>query len=325
MLGQNWASSSDRDERRRMAMELSMEKIDDLVKVYDEKNESWKFVKRDKGFNKQLMMIEDTLSRFGLLRNEIRVYIYLARAGERKAAEVAEAISLHRTETYRILRDLEKKGIVFSVFEKPLKFTAVPMEKAVDLLIETQKMGIRLLEKEKVGLVELWSSMPQPKLESSKKEIFQILEGGQQIILKANELLKKAREEIQIFAPGEYLAQLYHSDFVDNLEACSKKLNIALLTEDSLKGRFFLEKMNWAGPKYRVVDVKNVPCFIISDRKELLIAIQQNEEEEDNIGKKKPRTVALWTNYNAFIETLEILFSKLNETAKTVQEICLRH
>ena len=306
-----------------MAMELSMEKIDDLIKVYDEKNESWKFVKRDKGFSKQLIMVEDTLSRFGLLKNEIRVYVYLARAGERKAAEVAEAISLHRTETYRILRDLEKKGIVFSVFEKPLKFTAVPLERAVDLLIEAQKMKIKLLEQEKVSLVELWSTMPQSKLESNKKEIFQILEGGQQMLLKANELLGKAREEIQIFAPGEYLAQLYHSDFIDNLKMCSKKLNVALLTENSLKSRFFLEKMSWASHKNRVVDVKNIPCFIISDRNELLIAIQQNEEGEDDIDRKKSKTVALWTNYNAFIETLEMLFSKLNETARTVQEISL--
>jgi sugar-specific transcriptional regulator TrmB len=308
-----------------MAMQLSVEKIDDLIRVYDEKNESWKFVKRDKGFDKQLMMIEDTLSRFGLLKNEIRVYVYLARAGERKAAEVAEAISLHRTETYRILRDLEKKGIVFSVFEKPLKFTAVPLEKAADLLIEAQKMRIKLLEKEKVGLVELWSSMPQPKVESGKKEIFQILEGGQQIILKANELLDKAREEIQIFAPGDYLTQFYHSDFLDNLEACSKTLDVTLLTENSLKSRFFLEKMNSAGHRYRVVDAENIPCFVIADRKELLMAILQDGEGEDGVEKKKSRTVALWTNYNAFIDTLEMLFSKLNETAKTLQEICLKH
>jgi hypothetical protein len=104
----------------------------------------------------------------------------------------------------------------------------------------------------------------------------------------------------------------------------SKKLNIALLTENSLKSRFFLEKMNWANHKHRVVDVKNIPCFIISDRNELLMAIQQDEEGEDGIDREKSKTVALWTNYNAFIETLEVLFSKLNETAKTVQEICLR-
>jgi sugar-specific transcriptional regulator TrmB len=305
-------------------MELSLEKADDLIRIYDEKNEAWKFVKRDKGLNKQLMMVEDTLSRFGLLKNEIRVYLYLARAGERKAGEIAEAISLHRTETYRILRDLEKKGIVYSAFEKPLKFTAVPLEKAMDLLIEAQKMKIKLLEKEKVALVDLWLSMPQPKVEDSKKEIFQILEGGQQIILKANELLRRTRKEIQIFTPGEYLAQLYHSDFVDNLKRYSNKLDITFLTENSLKSRFFIEKMSWANNRYRVADVKNIPCFIISDRSELLVTMQENEEERENVEKKRSKTVALWTNYTAFVETLQMLFFKLYETGKTVQEIYVR-
>ena len=304
-------------------MELSMEKPGDLIKIYDKENEAWKFVKRDKGLNKQLMVIEDNLSRFGLLKNEIRVYVYLARIGEKKAGEIAEAISLHRTETYRILRDLEKKGIVFSTFEKPLKFTAVPLEKAIDTLIEAKKMGIRLLEKEKVGLVDMWLSMPQPKVETSKKDIFQILEGGQHIILKANELLRNTRKEIQIFAPGEYLSQLYHSDFVDDLKRRSNKLDITLLTENSLKSRFFAEKMSWAYHKYRIAEVKNIPCFIISDRSELLVTVQENDEDRGDVQRKKSKMVALWTNYAAFVETLQMLFSKLYDAGKAVQEMCV--
>jgi sugar-specific transcriptional regulator TrmB len=301
-------------------MGLSMELTDDIIKVYDEKSEAWKFVKKDKGL-KQLTLVEDTLSRFGLLKNEIRVYLYLARSGEKKAAEIAEAISLHRTETYRILRDLEKKGIVFSAFEKPLKFTAVRMEKAMELLIEAQKMKIKLLEKEKVGLVELWLSIPQPKVEDSRKEIFQILEGEQQMIIKANDLLKKTKTELKIFAPGEYLAQLYHSDFTDNLERSSKKIDIKLLTDDSLKGKFFLEKMKSSNHDYRMVNIKNLPCFIISDKKELLIVIQKSDEQQDSNDRKKAKVVALWTNYDAFVETMEVLFSKLDETGKRTQEI----
>jgi sugar-specific transcriptional regulator TrmB len=297
-----------------------MELTDDIIKVYDEKSEAWKFVKKDKGL-KQLTLVEDTLSRFGLLKNEIRVYLYLARSGEKKAAEIAEAISLHRTETYRILRDLEKKGIVFSAFEKPLKFTAVRMEKAMELLIEAQKMKIKLLEKEKVGLVELWLSIPQPKVEESRKEIFQILEGEQQMIIKANDLLKKTKTELKIFAPGEYLAQLYHSDFTDNLERSSKKIDIKLLTDDSLKGKFFLEKMKSSNHDYRMVNIKNLPCFIISDKKELLIVIQKSDEQQDSNDRKKAKVVALWTNYDAFVETMEVLFSKLDETEKRAQEI----
>jgi sugar-specific transcriptional regulator TrmB len=306
-------------------MEPSIVETDDLIKVYDEKNESWKFVKRDKGLNKQLSIIEDTLSSFGLLKNEIRVYLYLARVGEKKAGEIAEAISLHRTETYRILRDLEKKSLVFSAFEKPLKFTAVPLEKAMDLLIDAQKMKIRLLEKEKDSVAKLWLSMPQPTAENNRKEIFQILEGGQQIILKANELLEKTKREIQIFAPGEYLAQLYHSDFTDNLERVSSKVDVTLLTENSAKSKFFLEQMRWAKHEHRMVDVENLPCFIISDRKELLIAIQKDSEEKDSANKKRSKTVALWTNYDAFVTTIEILFSKLNEMGKTFREIYVRN
>jgi sugar-specific transcriptional regulator TrmB len=305
-------------------MELSMEKVDDLIRIYDEENESWKFVKRDKGLNKELLVVEDTLTKLGLLKNEVRVYLYLARTGKKKAAEIAEAISLHRTETYRVLRGLERKGVVFSAFEKPIKFTAVPLEKAIDMLIETQKMKIRVLEKEKVGLVELWSSIPQLKPENSSKEIFQILEGEQQMILKANEILERTKSEIQIFAPSSSLAQLYHSDFMDNLQRFSNKLKITLLTDNSLKSKYFIDQMRWASHKYRVVDARNIPCFMISDTKELLITVQKSEEGKDEENKSRSRVVVLWTNYGAFVEALQMLFSKLNETGKTFQQVYVR-
>ena len=290
-----------------------MEKPNDLIKVYDEKNESWKFVKKDKSFTKQLSTIEETLSRFGLLKNEIKVYLYLARSGEKKASEIAEAIALHRTETYRILRDLEKKGILFSVFEKPLKFTAVPLDKAIDLLVDAQKMRIKLLEKEKANLVELWLSIPQPRVEKEKKELFQMLQGEQQVALKAEELLKRTKTEIQIFVPDYYLAQLYYTDFTDKLKNKLDKLNITLLIENSPKSIFFIEKIQWPKQKYRMVKAQNLPCFMISDQKELLIAFHEANAKQAS-DKKKDRTAAIWTNYNAFVWTLQMLFSKLLET-----------
>jgi sugar-specific transcriptional regulator TrmB len=270
-----------------------LEKPADLIKIYDEKSEAWKIVKKDKSFTKQLSTIEETLSRFGLLKNEIKVYLYLARSGEKKASEIAEAISLHRTETYRILRDLEKKGILFSVFEKPLKFTAVKLDKAIDLLVDAQKMRIKLLEK--------------------KKELFQMLQGEQQVALKADELLKKTKKEIQIFAPDYYLAQLYYTDFTDKLKNKLGKLDITLLIEDSPKSVFFMEQIQWPKQKCRMVKTQNLPCFIISDQKELLIAFHETHEPQAS-DKKKDKTAAIWTNYQAFVWTLQMLFSKLLET-----------
>jgi len=301
-------------------MELAVEKeSSELIRIYDEKSDAVKFVKRDKGFSKQLLTVEETLSRFGLLKNEIKVYLHLARVGEKKAGEIAEAINLHRTETYRILRDLEKKGILFSVFEKPLKFTAVPLDKAIDLLVDAQKMRIKMLEREKASVVELWLSMPQPKVEKVKKELFQMLEGEQQVILKADELLEKTEKEFQIFAPDEHLAQLYYSDFTDKLKKKQEKLNITLLTENSPKSIFFIEQMHWPKHKYGLVEAQNLPCFMISDRKELLIAFHENDVTSESGDKKKFKTAAIWTNYTAFVWTLQMLFTKLLGAEKEKQ------
>ena len=291
-------------------MALAMEK-QELTKVYDKQTDQWKLVKKDHAYTEQLSTIEETLSRFGLLKNEIKVYLHLARAGEMKAGEIAEAISLHRTETYRILRDLEKRGVVFSIFEKPLKFTAVPLDKAIDLLVDAQKIKIRLLEQEKSSLVELWQSMPQPKLANAKKELFQMLEGEQQVIMKANELLEKTEKEFQVFASADYLAQLYYSDFSDKLKKQANKVKVTLVTDNSLKSAYFMGQLEWLSESRRIVDEQGLPCFMISDNKEVLIAFHEGSEVNSSDAKKKFKTAAIWTNYSAFIKLLRLLFANL--------------
>jgi sugar-specific transcriptional regulator TrmB len=293
-------------------MALAMDN-DTLLKVYNKQTDAWKMVKKDQNFNKQITTIEETLTRFGLLKNEIRVYMYLARAGEKKAGEIAESISLHRTETYRILRDLEKKGIVFSIFEKPLKFTAVPLDKAIDLLVDAQKIKIKLLEQEKTNLVELWQSMPQPKVENVKKELFQMLEGEQQVLIKANEILNKTEEKFQIFASADYLSELYYNDFSDKLQSQAHKVEVTLVTDDSLKSAYFIGQMKWLCKSQKISDEQNLPCFMISDNKEVLIAFHEKDNNSQDDVKKKYRTAAIWTNYTALVNTLQMLFFKLAE------------
>ncbi len=291
-------------------MALAMENV---MKVYNKGSDQYKLVKMDQTVTKQLTTIEDTLGHFGLLKNEIRVYLYLARAGEKKAGEIAEAIQLHRTETYRILRDLEKKGIVFSIFEKPLKFTAVDLDRAIDLLVDAQKIKIKLLEQEKPSLVELWQSMPQAKQETVKKELFQMLEGEQQVLMKANELLERSEESFQIYASADYLSELYYNDFSDKLKVQSKKISLNVVTDDSPKSAYFLGQMKWLASQHGASAAEdNLPCFMISDNREVLIAFHERTVEGED-AKKKYRTAAIWTNYAALVNTLQILFSKLHQ------------
>lgn len=285
-------------------MELSIEKPENIMKLYDETTGLWRFVKADAGPSKAMETIEKTLHRLGLSKNEVKVYVYIARTGEHKASEISEALSLHRTETYRILRDLEKRGLVSSVFEKPLKFIATPFEKALDILIETKKMKISLLEKRKKSLVDLWLSLPKPETENERKEVFQILEGEEQINLKADEIVNNSSKEIFVFTTEHDIPSFYHSGLLDKLERKSKdNINVQLLTNYSPKSCFFVEKIKLKKAKYSVSDAEELPTFILADNEQLLLFIRKNN------GKK--RVAALWTNYDAFVKAFKTLFGEL--------------
>jgi sugar-specific transcriptional regulator TrmB len=285
-------------------MELSIEKPEGIVKSFDENTGLWRFVKVDKGPSKSLEVVEKALNRLGLSKNEVRVYLYIARTGEHKASEISEALSLHRTETYRILRDLEKKGLISSVFEKPLKFIATPFKKTLDILIETKKMRISLLEKRKEGLVDIWLSLPKPKMEHERKEVFQVLEGEEQISLKAEELLGSAQKEVFVFTSEQDITSFYHSGVFDSLEKLSKKnVNVQLLANYSPKSCFFIDKLRPKRAKYAVSSVDGMPTFILADDQQLLLLIRKNNERK--------KLAALWTNYDAFVKAIKVLFLEL--------------
>ncbi len=285
-------------------MELAVEKPESIMKLYDENTGLWKFVRMDKGPGKSVELIEKALFRLGLSKNEIRVYLYIARTGEHKASETSEALSLHRTETYRILRDLEKKGLVSSVFEKPLKFIATPFEKAIDTLIETKKMKISILEKKKDSLVDLWLSLPKSEVEHERKEVFQILEGEEQINLKADELLDNAVREVFVFASEHDIANFYHSSLLDKLERISRRnMNVQLLTDYSSKSAFFIDKLKLKKAKCLPSNIGGLPTFVLTDDGQLLLLIRKDDS--------KKRVAALWTNYDAFVKALKTLFLEL--------------
>ncbi|MEM3356907.1 MAG: helix-turn-helix domain-containing protein, partial [Candidatus Bathyarchaeia archaeon] len=205
----------------------------------DESIDYWTFIKKES--TKSLEAIETTLQDLGLSKNEIQVYLYLSFCNGRKASEISEALNLHRTNTYQILHDLEKKGLVSSTLEKPLKFIATPFEKAINVLIEAKKLSIQKLESKKKNLIDTWLSLPKPKIEGPQKEIFQILEGDEQIALKIADAIQNAQKEIALFVSENDLPLFYNSGLMEKLEARSK-LDIKLLADNSSITHFFIEK-----------------------------------------------------------------------------------
>ncbi|UCC33979.1 MAG: helix-turn-helix domain-containing protein [Candidatus Bathyarchaeota archaeon] len=290
---------------------------ENLVAMYDQNVVGQKFIMKDKGSHKSLRIIEDAFEKFDLSKNEIRIFLFLARSGfPRKARDISDSLSIHRTETYRILRTLERRGLISSMFEKPMKFLAVPFDEAMDHLIEAKRTKIDLLEREKKDLLNLWSSFPKFDRGYIQKKGFQVLEGKEQIALKSKEMLRAAEREIDVLAPESALMLFYHWGITDELEETSRTpIEVRLMTDYSSKNRFFVEKMQLPQVKYvRAPDIRDLPGFITYDQTQVLLCLKENAVDNGPERQKKQRIHALWTNYGPFVKILRTFFLQLWNT-----------
>ena len=250
-----------------------------------------------------LKNIDQALSKFKLNKNEIRVYLYLARFGAHKAQSIAEALGVHRTEAYKILRRLEEQGLITRVMERPMKFLAVPFETVLDNLIEERRQKVYQMEQRKKELLKIWSSLPKPEKVYKRKETFQVLEGRKHISVRLSELLINAENEFHIIVSDENLIWLYNTPFLDDIQKKAEKkgLTARIMTNYSPTSNYVLEQMEIGEGDFAYLQNEKIPGLFINDKKEMILFMSN---EQNNLN-------AMWTNYETLVESYRILFSLL--------------
>jgi len=252
---------------------------------------------------KALRQIRNALAKFDLSKNEVRVYLYLARFGAQKAQRIAEALSVHRTEAYKILRRLEKQGLVSCVFERPMKFVSVPFESALENLIEERRQRIHQMEQWKKKLMLTWQSLPQAEAKKIKKETFQVLEGRRQLSVKATQLLDECNTELLMVLSDENLLWLYNSPFFEDLEKIAEKrgITVRIMTNFSPTSTYVFDEVSLGEGDFIYKDISDSPCFIMSDSEQMLLLMESGQEGDE-------KNFAIWTNYRTMLKAFSLLF-----------------
>ncbi len=250
-----------------------------------------------------LKNIDQALSRFKLNKNEIRVYLYLARFGAHKAQSIAEALGVHRTEAYKILRRLEEQGLITRVMERPMKFLAVPFATVLDNLIEERRQKVYQMEQHKAELLKMWASLPEPESVNKRKETFQVLEGKKHISVRLSELLENAESEFHMIISDENLIWLYNTPFLDNVQDKSEEKGITtrLMTNYSPTSSYVLEEMEIGEGDFAYLKKEKIPGFFMNDKGEMILFM----------GNDQNNVTGMWTNYETLVESYRILFSLL--------------
>jgi sugar-specific transcriptional regulator TrmB len=101
----------------------------------------------------------DTLVSLGLTRTEAQAYVFLAKKGPRKGKDLANALKLTKQQLYSTLKSLRVKGMVNHTRERTAQFSAVSLEKVLDLFMKAATEQAKALQASKKELLSSWRSM----------------------------------------------------------------------------------------------------------------------------------------------------------------------
>ena len=255
--------------------------------------------------------LQDQLAKFGLTGNQSKVYIYLGKYGSKSAPEVCRSLKLPRTETYHLLTALQNKGIVSATFQHPIKFKAIPLNKAVWILVNAEKERIKGLEKQEQDIQELWNKIPEFHNQKSedKEDKFQVLQGINQIQSKIIEMVDNSKKEFLVFGSEKDYLRFYHADFLEPLQ--KSKLDYKLLSSCTEKTNYVFDDLDRNKVKKLGKDIEEKLCFIVSDNEETLIFMK-------NAIYPTQHAVAMWTDSSAMVYSMKLLFDNNWSKSKNI-------
>ena len=98
-------------------------------------------------------------SEFGLKRADAKVYIFLAKKGPHKCKDMCNIMKIAKQQLYLSLRNLQKMKIVDADSKRPAVFTALPMEKVVDLFADSKIKDAESTKQNKQEILRVWQSI----------------------------------------------------------------------------------------------------------------------------------------------------------------------
>jgi len=276
------------------------------ISIFDSVSDS-----RMQSYQSSVDHLQNILSSYGLTANQSKVYIYLGKYGSKTAPQVCRTLNLPRTETYHLLTALQNKGIVEATFEHPTQFNALPLDKTIWTLVNTQKERVKDLEREEKNIMELWKEIPDfYNQEEEKKEKFQMLEGSNQIYSKIAEMWDNTKQEIFILGSEKDFLKFYHADLLEPL--IKSKLDYKILTSCSDNTMYIFDDLDRNNIRKINRDIHDSLCFIISDESEILFFTK-------NASQATPQNISsMWTDSSSMIYSKSLLFNDMWSKSKHI-------
>jgi sugar-specific transcriptional regulator TrmB len=250
--------------------------------------------------------ITKKLRDFGLQKNEVEVYLFLARTGKSSVGIIARRLGTNRMNIYRTLKTLEEKRLIESTIERPLKFLALPIVRFLDEDIENARKNISALEKSKEKIVDYCQHLlkPEEPVEESK---FRIVQGRKHVLDQISRMLEKVEKETCIIQTGNGLYRFVYGGIDDKLKALHRRgVNMMILSvvdDSSIKAiESFLDFAE-------IRHMTTPPTFrmVLIDEVEALTTFTHDDSMSLTTGNE----LAMWVRAPDYAKSMKVFFQTL--------------
>ena len=265
--------------------------------------------------------VKRVLKKFGLTEKESEIYVFLARNGMHKGGEIANILKMHKGQVYRILKSLQSRGLVEMTLEVPTHFTAVSFARVLDSNIRMMREEATSLQNERKELIGNWIKTHDPIVKTPKEKLMMI-EGRRNIYSKVFQMMKEAEEEVLIMICRLNWFQAFQSEIdwamFEKVNKNSIQLRI-LMQNSGINDNILQQRLTRISEKHlgnniylRQLETKLdlQTHFFIKDKDQALFFLKDNILSTAN-----QEETCLWTNSNAMIHMMSILFNELWHTS----------
>ena len=257
------------------------------------------------------MAVEDpelsALHRLGLTEYESRIYLVLVRKGPIKASELSFFGQIPRAKTYGAINELERKGLVRVIPEKPEMYAAVSPSEV--LMPVVNKLTRELSETSSIveSLMLTFETNKYVKRDGPKEANgFWEIEGRRGVFNKITQIIGDASKTVNYCTSATGLVRAYKVH-CDTLEKVSRKgVGVHMLSplspENSGIAREISEVL-----QFKVLDKPFGQNFVTVDRRELVVIEAMPDDLRTDQGADK----GVWTTNRIMVELHDQLFDRL--------------
>jgi sugar-specific transcriptional regulator TrmB len=214
------------------------------------------------------------LLEIGLSKYESKVYLTLISEGVSAAKNISDITGIPYGKVYEIINSLSYKGFAMILPTKPMKYRAISPYQAIQTAKKNTEERYKKIERH---FLELHQQFRKNKQFIGSKTAFNIIIGRSNVVNKIEEMIKKAKNNINIYCTANTLSRLVlHKEALK--EAANKGIKISIAGITNKENLQEIRSLNFCDIRH--VQETNNNLFSVDGNESMII---EPTPDDDNI------------------------------------------